>query len=156
MNYRLATSYDASLLGRLNHELIQDEGRRNPMTVTELTERMLGWLGKDYRAVIFERKAEPIAYALFSEDEDRVHLRQFYVQRVNRRCGVGVQCMQLLFSEVWSPDKRITVDVRCHNEAGIAFWRSLGFTDYMLTMEAYPHLVVRQLEPALEEMEDVI
>mgnify|MGYP003576416787 CR=1 FL=1 len=152
MNHRLATSYDASLLGRLNHELIHDEGRRNPMTVTELTERMLDWLGKDYRAVIFERKSEPIAYALFSENDERVHLRQFYVQRAHRRCGVGVQCMQVLFSEVWPPDKRISVDVRSHNEAGIAFWRSLGFTDYSLTLETYPHQVLRQLEPAMEEM----
>lgn len=152
MHYRPATTYDAALLGGLNHELIQDEGRRNPMTVAELTERMLEWLGKEYRAVIFERKSVPIAYALYKEDEERVHLRQFYVQRVERRCGVGAQCIQLLFSEVWSPDKRISVDVRSHNEAGIAFWRSLGFKDYSVTLETYPHQVLRQLEPAMEKM----
>ena len=40
-------------------------------------------------------------------------------------------------------DKRITVDVLCQNEVGVAFWRAMGFTDYCLTLEIYPDLRTR-------------
>jgi hypothetical protein len=54
MKYRQATLNDSSLLAKLNHQLIRDEGHRNPMTVPELENRMRGWLSTDYEAIIFE------------------------------------------------------------------------------------------------------
>jgi|HubBroStandDraft_4_1064222.scaffolds.fasta_scaffold242884_3 ribosomal protein S18 acetylase RimI-like enzyme len=54
------------------------------------------------------------------------------------RMGAGRKCMKILFFEVWPRDKRILVDVLCHNSAAIAFWRSVGFTDYSLSLEIYP------------------
>jgi ribosomal protein S18 acetylase RimI-like enzyme len=45
--------------------------------------------------------------------------------------------MKILFFEVWPRDKRILVDVLCHNSAAIAFWRSVGFTDYSLSFWLY-------------------
>jgi predicted acetyltransferase len=109
------------------------------MTTTELIERMRNWLTTYYRASIFEDDTEIIAYALYKEDEDRVYLRQLFVQRRNRRSGVGRQSMNILFSEVWPRDKRVTVDVLCHNSGAIAFWRSVGFTDYSLSLEILPN-----------------
>ncbi len=47
--------------------------------------------------------------------------------------------MNILFSEVWPRDKRITVDVLCHNFGAIAFWKSVGFTDYSLSLEIFPN-----------------
>ena len=41
-------------------------------------------------------------------------------------------------SKLWPATKRLTVDVLCHNEAGIRFWRSLGYKDYCLTLEIMP------------------
>ena len=79
-----------------------------------------------------------LAYALYAEDEDRLYLRQFFVHRRNRRSGIGRQCMNILFSEIWPRDKRITVDVLCHNSGAIAFWKSVGFTDYSLSLEICP------------------
>ena len=40
MTYRFANEHVAPLLAELNHQLIQDEGHRNPMDVPELTERI--------------------------------------------------------------------------------------------------------------------
>jgi hypothetical protein len=47
MNFRSATLDDAPLLAEMNHQLIRDEGHRNPMTVFELAERMREWLSGD-------------------------------------------------------------------------------------------------------------
>lgn len=138
MRHRLAQPEDCQILGELNYQLIQDEGHRNPMTVFELVERMHGWLSSDYRASLFEDESGVVAYALYREQLDLLYLRQFFVQRHKRRLGIGRQCMKILFSEVWPTDKRITVDVLCQNPAGIAFWRSVGFTDYCLSLEIYP------------------
>ena len=65
MTFRQATLEDCAVLARLNHELIQDEGHRNRMTVTELENRMRGWLSGEYRATIFEENGEVVSYALF-------------------------------------------------------------------------------------------
>ena len=87
---------------------------------------------------IFEDDSGILAYALYREKEDHVYLRQFFVQRYQRRNGVGRQCIKILCSEIWPKDKRITVDVLCHNQAGIPFWRAVGFSDYCLTLERLP------------------
>jgi ribosomal protein S18 acetylase RimI-like enzyme len=140
MRHRLATPEDGEILAELNHQLIQDEGHRNPMTIPELAERMRGWLIADYRASIFEDDSGILAYALYREEKEYVHLRQLFVQRLKRRSGIGRQCMSILFSETWPQNKRITVDVLCQNLAAISFWRKVGFTDYSLSLEIYPDL----------------
>jgi hypothetical protein len=40
----------------------------------------------------------------------------------------------MLFSEVWSDDKRVTVEVLTNNQIGMAFWKAVGFIDYSLTL----------------------
>lgn len=68
MKYRKATVHDTSVLAKLNHQLIRDEGHRNPMTVPELEERVRAWLNTDYEAVIFEDGADAFWKAVgFSE-----------------------------------------------------------------------------------------
>ena len=96
MTYRFATDADLPLLARWNHALIRDEGHRNGMSISELETRMRGWLASEYRAVIFERDAAPIAYALFRESEAGTYLRQFYVAPEARRQGVGREAVHIL------------------------------------------------------------
>jgi ribosomal protein S18 acetylase RimI-like enzyme len=138
MHHRLATSEDAQTLGLLNHQLIQDEGHRNRMTIPELVKRFQQLFETGYRVSIFEEDGKILAYALFREETDHLYLRQFFVQRCHRRSGVGRQCINILHSEIWPKDKRITVAVLCHNQTAIAFWRAMGFTDYCLTLEREP------------------
>ena len=135
MHHRLANLDDAIELGALNHLLIQDEGHRNPMTEPELADRMKGWLSSGYVASVFEEDFGIVAYALYREESDGLHLRQFFVDRAMRRSGIGRRCMRILFEDVWPRDKRITVDVLMSNSPAISFWREVGFSDYCLTLE---------------------
>lgn len=132
---RLATVNDLALLGEWNHQLIEDEGHRNRMTVGQLEERMRGWLDGEYTATVFELDDQPVGYALWSERVTEVYLRQFFIRRESRRQGIGRAAMRLLFDETWPRDKRLIVEVLCRNEPAVAFWRSVGYQDYCLTLE---------------------
>lgn len=138
MNYRRATLDDCSLLAELNHQLIRDEGHRNPMTIEELTERMHDWLKAEYTVILFEDANEVVAYALYRQQPTELYLRQLFVVRHRRRQGLGRCAMRLLLDEVWPKGLRLTVDVLCTNGAAIAFWRALGYKDYCLTLEIMP------------------
>ncbi|PYN18398.1 MAG: GNAT family N-acetyltransferase [Candidatus Rokuibacteriota bacterium] len=138
MTFWFATADDCPLLAEFNHQLIQDEGHRSRMRVAELERRMRDWLAGDYRAVLFEERSEVVAYALFRELPDEVYLRQLFVVRHRRREGIGRRAVDTLRTEVWPKDKRLTVEVLVANERGVAFWRSVGYADYALTLEILP------------------
>jgi GNAT superfamily N-acetyltransferase len=139
MHYRFATVADARFLAELNHQLIRDEGHRNPMSVDQLEHRMRGWLSSgEYRAIIFAQEDTPVAYALYREDPDAIYLRQFFVVRTRRRHGIGRSAMQSLLSDIWPCTKRRTVSVLVQNTSGVAFWHAIGYQDYALTLEIMP------------------
>lgn len=138
MTFRPANLDDGALLAELNHQLIRDEGHRNQMTVPELESRMRNWLATDYRATIFQEGPEVVAYALYRETPEEIYLRQFFVVRPRRRQGLGRAALQLLRTDVWPRDKRLTVEVLAANPAATAFWRALGYRDYSLTLEILP------------------
>jgi predicted acetyltransferase len=139
VKYRVASADDCRVLAEWNHQLIQDEGHRNPMTVAELAQRMQGWLATgEYRAIIFEDKNEAVAYALFHETEAEIYLRQFFVVPHRRREGIGRSAIQQLFAECWPRNKRWTVDVLTKNLSAVSFWRAIGYTDYGLSLEIIP------------------
>ena len=139
LTHRRGTRADCALLGVLNHQLIQDEGHRNPMTELQLAKRMRLWLGRGgYTAVIFEEGGAVVAYALYREAPDEIYLRHLFVVRHRRRQGIGRQVMQTLRDGVWPRGKRLTVEVLCKNPPGIAFWRAMGYQDYSLCLEIMP------------------
>ena len=138
MNYRFATDSDLDLLAEWNHQLIRDEGHRNSMSIPQLRERMKGWLEGEYRAVIFAVGSVPVAYGLYREDAKEIYLRQLFVKRGQRRQGIGREAVGILQQQIWLPDKRLTVEVLIANEPTVAFWRSIGYTDYCLTLEIIP------------------
>src|SRR5258708_34630083 len=82
---------DCPMLAELNHQLIRDEGHRNPMTVPQLEQRMRDFLTGEYRGIIFEDRGEIVAYALFREQPEEVYLRQLFVVRKRRGQGIGCQ-----------------------------------------------------------------
>jgi len=138
MRFRPATLDDCLLLAGLNHRLIRDEGHGNQMTEPELEQRMRGWLSGEYRAVIFEDAGEVVAYGLYREQPEKIYLRQLFVVRHRRRQGLGRAAVAILRSQVWPRDKRLTVDVLVANQSGAAFWHSVGYTDYALSLEILP------------------
>jgi len=138
MTFRRATLDDCARLAELNHQLIRDEGHRNPMTVPELEQRMKGWLAVEYAAVLFENDGEVVAYALYREQTEEIYLRQLFVVRPRRRQGIGRQAMKVLRTQIWAKHKRLTVEVLVQNTAAVAFWRAAGYRDYALTLEILP------------------
>lgn len=142
LKYRKATLADAPLLAELNHQLIRDEGHRNPMTVSELEERMRGWLTTAaYEGVVFEAESGVVAYALYRRlGEEGIYLRHFFVVRERRRRGVGRAAIKILREQVWPRDKRLVVEVLWHNTPGIHFWKAVGFGAYSLALEILPEV----------------
>lgn len=138
MTFRFASRDDLPFLAGWNHQLIRDEGHRNAMTVPQLTDRLREWLATGYRAVLFELDGAPVAYALYREQGNEIHLRHLFVIRERRRQGIGRQAMRMLLERIWAKDKRLTVGVLCGNKPAIAFWKAVGFTEYSLTLEIMP------------------
>ncbi len=136
VTFRYAAPGDAALLARMNGQLICDEGHRNRMTPDELEQRMAGWLGGEYQAVIFESGADALGYALYRHELDHVYLRQFFVWREYRRRGVGRSAIEWLTRTDWSDAPRVRLDVLVANTNAHAFWKAVGFVDYCITMEA--------------------
>ena len=135
MRYRLATTADAAVLAKMNQRLIQDEHHRNSMTLEQLEERMRGWLGGEYQAMIFEDEAGIAGYGLYRQEPEHVYLRQFYVERNRRRQGIGRVAIAWLMEHAWKEVKRVRLEVLVENRAGAAFWRAVGFGEYCVTME---------------------
>jgi GNAT superfamily N-acetyltransferase len=140
MPIRFATVEDADALGALNSQLIRDEGHRNSMTVPQLVERMAGWLRGEYEAAVVEELGVIVGYALFRRDPDYVYLRQIFVRAENRRRGIGRSIIQWLVKNAWQAAPRVRIDVLVGNEAGLSFWKAMGFAEYCLTLEMeLPH-----------------
>jgi ribosomal protein S18 acetylase RimI-like enzyme len=136
MTHRIATLDDCQLLAGMNQQLLQDERHRNRfMTLPQLEERMRGFLSGEYRAVIFQEDGAVVAYALYREQTDEIYLRQLFVARDRRRRGLGRRAMEILRADIWPKKKRLTVDVLLHNTSAIAFWRAVGYKDYLLGLE---------------------
>lgn len=153
MNFRQADSSDCALLAELNHQLIRDEGHRNPMTVLELEQRMRGWIAFDYKAILFENDGETVAYAVYREELEEIYLRQLFVVRRRRRQGLGRAAFEILRAKIWPKDKRLTVEALIHNQTAIAFWRAMGYQDYSLKLEIMPD--AGQEVPPFGERSDV-
>jgi predicted acetyltransferase len=137
LNFRHASDGDVGLLAEWNRQLIRDEGHRNPMTVDQLAARMKKWLETEYEAVVFSNEV-PVGYALFKKEESLIYLRHFFVRRDIRRTGVGRAAFDLMRREICQSQVRLTVDVLSQNAGGVAFWRSVGYRDYSLTLEIMP------------------
>jgi GNAT superfamily N-acetyltransferase len=135
---RFAKSEDAEIMAALNAQLIRDEGHRNSMTIPQLVQRMVGWLQGDYEGVVVEECGAIVGYALFRRESDDVYLRQLFVRTENRRQGIGRRTIQWLVDNAWQAAPRIRIDVLVGNDAGRAFWGSVGFREYCLTMEMEP------------------
>ena len=126
---------DIQWLAKMDRQLIRDEGHRNPMTLDELNQRMRGWLAEDYQALIIQHNAKVIGYVLFRQDTDFFYIRHFLIVQAFRRKGLGKLAIQKLREDVWSSNRLLRLEVLVSNCRGTAFWQSVGFSGYSLTME---------------------
>jgi GNAT superfamily N-acetyltransferase len=136
LRFRPASESDADVIAPMNLGLIRDEGHRNPMTVPELAARMREWLAGEYRGVLFESEESTVGYALYRVTSDFVYLRQLYVSPSHRRSGIGRCALEWLWENAWVGQSVLRIEVLVGNSTGRAFWSSVGFTEYCVTMEA--------------------
>lgn len=134
MNIRQANHCDVIHLSEMNMMLIKDEDHRNTMNFNQLKERMGHWLRTEYKAAIFDVNDSLIGYTLWREEEEHLYIRQFYILPNYRRKGEGTSAIESLKETLWA-DHRLRLEVLVKNQAGVAFWRSVGFSDYGLTLE---------------------
>lgn len=52
--------------------------------------------------------------------------------------------MEILRTRIWPSGKRLTVEVLTVNVSAVAFWRSVGYKDYCLTLEIMPEVAGEQ------------
>jgi GNAT superfamily N-acetyltransferase len=135
MEWRTASASDVPLLADMNRQLREDEAPQAEPLNVDFEQRMRGWLAGEYSAVLFEVDGRPVAYVLWRDNEGRgIYLRQFFVDRTQRRRGLGRQAVALLVREVLPPGTDITLEVLGQNPGGLAFWNALGFGDYARTL----------------------
>ena len=132
MILKKCTTDDLPRLAAMNKRLIEDEKSSNPMTLKELEDRMEGFITGEYNAFFFEEEGQIVGYALVRHTSDPLYLRQFYIEREQRRRHYGKQAFKLLMDHL--DTDVIDIDVLPWNEAGLCFWKSLGFTETCISM----------------------
>ena len=121
-------------LAELNRQLIEDERHPNPMTRSELAERMVRWMEEGYQCYLAWVGGATAGYCLFLDHGQHYYLRQLFVARGHRRRGVATALMDWMYANVWS-GKPVRLDVFAHNEEAVAFYRAYGFRVAVLRME---------------------
>ncbi|MFD2017396.1 GNAT family N-acetyltransferase [Vibrio olivae] len=64
-----------------------------------------------------------------------IYIRQFFISSNFRGKGNGQKAFYLVRDKYWS-NQKLRLDVLVNNYRGLAFWRSVGFGEYCLTMES--------------------
>lgn len=137
LQVRAATPADCDLLAGMNHELIVDEGSRNPMSQIELSERMRRWLKEGWMAVLIVANKIVVGYMLFRQRPDEynpqqveVYIRQYFVKRPFRGKGIGQAAFALIQADYFPPGATLALDVLATNPGARRFWEKLGFRAY--------------------------
>ncbi len=132
MKIEKCTIKDVKTLAFMNKCLIEDERSSNPMNLSELEVRMQGFLEGDYDAYFFMDGETIVGYALVDRTAKPLYLRQFYIDREQRRKHYGKSAFRALLEYLGTDC--IDIDVLPWNEAGVAFWKSLGFAERYVAM----------------------
>ena len=132
MQIKPCSTADCGQLAAMNKRLIEDEQSTNPMSVSQLAERMHGFLTGEYSAFYFMEEKTVIGYALVRHTADPLYLRQFFIDREYRRKHYGTRAFQLLMNHLQTDS--IDIDVLPWNARGMAFWQSCGFRETCISM----------------------
>ncbi len=137
---RATTLADVTTLAHMNKRLIEDEGGANPMSLEQLETRLKNWLSSEWRGVIFLANGVSVGYTIYRlqrqdiDSRETVYVRHYFIEREYRRLGYGRKALEKLKAERFPKNATIYLEVLTHNARGRAFWQSLGFSEYSLTM----------------------
>jgi predicted acetyltransferase len=147
LSIRAASESDLPALAQMNKYLIEDEGCRNPMSVSELEQRMRGWLHSDWKIDLFIVEEIIVGYAVYQFRQDEyfpeqsiVYLRQMYIVRDKRSRGLGRRALQSLAQTRFPKDCAVVIDVLATNPRGFNFWSQVGYQTYCTTMRLDPKI----------------
>lgn len=118
---------DIEELASMNKQLIDAEKSNNQMSISELRDRMVGFLAGEYEAFFFMESDAVIGYALVKGSVSPLYLRQFFIKEEYRRKHYGTVAFQELLQHLGV--ESIELEVLPWNERGIRFWSSLGFKE---------------------------
>lgn len=132
IGFRKAEAKDIPILAQMNQALIRDEGSENPMDLSQLNERMRGFLAGEYRALILLCWDAVMGYCLYKPENMRdgrydIYVRQYYILPEYRRQGLGRRAFRILADNEFQTARHIELDVLESNAAGRSFWESAGF-----------------------------
>jgi ribosomal protein S18 acetylase RimI-like enzyme len=133
-----ATEADIPQLTELNRQLMEDEAHPYPLPVEKLRERMARWVAGEYKVMLFRRGEHVCGYAVWRMENRGAYLRHFFICRDQRRQGLGRAALTLLRRDAFPKDKPVQLEAAVWNTDAIAFWRSVGFRDFSLTLEMKP------------------
>lgn len=137
--YRQAGLADLEILTAFNAGLQRDQGSPQPLAEAALRQRLAGWLSHgEYQAILAERDDQPVGYALYRLEDDRIFLRHLYVAPAARRQGLGRAFYGHLRDQLWPAGQPVQLNVLASNAPGQAFWRALGFAAFSLTLQQPP------------------
>jgi RimJ/RimL family protein N-acetyltransferase len=127
------TDKDIELLAKMNKQLIEDEKANNLMNIFQLENRMKDFLNNGYEAFFFKDDERIIGYALCDMTKEPIYLRQFLINREERRKHYGKDAFNKLLEKL--EVKEIEIDVLKWNEIGIKFWEKIGFKEQSKRMK---------------------
>jgi GNAT superfamily N-acetyltransferase len=90
--------------------------------------------------VLFLTDSKTVGYTIYRlqrqefDNRDTVYIRHYFIERDYRRFGFGSEGLEKLRAEIFPKDVTIYLEVLTHNNRGRAFWQSLGFVEYSVTM----------------------
>lgn len=137
--YRQAEVEDLEVLTGFNAGLQRDQASPQPLAEVALRQRLADWLSNGtYQGIVAERDGQPLGYALYCLEDDRIFLRHLYVVPAARRQGLGRAFYGHLRDRFWPADRPVQLNVLASNARGQAFWRALGFEAVSLTLQQPP------------------
>ncbi len=139
LSIRRAGPDDRLQIARMNHQLREDEGYPDDLSVAALEQRLADWIADGYDAWLYTATADQsgqtratVGYALVDSGRSPFYIRQLFIVRGARRCGFGRRAVDLLMNHYGGGV--FDVDALCINGAAIRFWHSLGFRDRVVSM----------------------
>lgn len=123
---------DLDLLTELFGQLSEDEKSDRVWDEIRRREALDKYMRGGSYAYFFLDGEETVGYALVNENASPLYLQHFFICREHRRQHYGKEAFEALMLELGADT--IDLDAYVWNSRGIAFWRSLGFTDLCIML----------------------
>ena len=135
IEYRRAEASDLPLLASMHQQSVEDECSEPSPSLPDCEAAIECVLNRGGEAIVFRADGDDVGYALFLREPEGIWLRHFFVSRPHRRQGIGRAAMRWLVADAWKEPARVRLAVHVENPVGIAFWRGIGFSDWLYEMK---------------------